>query len=214
MSISQISNWKKLKRNGNFRKRVKDSYQRIINLSKDTDNQIVARSSSTAKLESISTDLEHQNVNSSSSESHGLQLELGTYDKGSANVELVDLSDEEDTTELSEISKNIKVNQRIRLWASCNISHFALRELFIILNDRIPNLLPKDPRTLLQTARKINLIKMTNGYYWHFRLKINLLRLLENVSTSLDSISLNINLDGLPIFKFQKRILADTMQCS
>ncbi|CAH0549885.1 unnamed protein product [Brassicogethes aeneus] len=110
MSSSQISNWKKLKH---------------------TDNQIVVTSSSTAKLESISTDLEHQNVNSSSSESHGLQLELGTYDKRSANVELVDSSDEEDTTELSEISKNIKVNQRIRLWAtSCNISHFALRELF------------------------------------------------------------------------------------
>lgn len=42
------------------------------------------------------------------------------------------------------------------MWAtSFNIHHSALRELFVIWNQAIPNLLPADPRTFLNTPQQI-----------------------------------------------------------
>ena len=66
-----------------------------------------------------------------------------------------------------------------------------------------PNLLPLDPRTLLKTPTKITYYELSNGKYWHN----GFANCLRNYFISIEEsklISININIDGLPIFKSSK----------
>lgn len=162
LSSRPISHWKKVKRSGNFKKKVRDNYKRILNLN-------VQRVNTTAQTTGR-VDLGKLVYDSSSEHDEPIthSKEYNQYSESYYNtVESSD--DEENTLELTEINKNIEANKKIKVWATTfNVSHSALRELFKIFNERIPNILPKDPRTLLNTAREINnLVKMENGYYWH-----------------------------------------------
>lgn len=83
--------------------------------------------------------------------------------------------------------------------------HSALKDLFKIWNKRLPNVLPQDPRTLMQTPPKINIVKVGDGQYWHRGLKLSLESIFQaNETVKASSISLNINIDGLPIYKSSK----------
>jgi len=116
----------------------------------------------------------------------------------------MDIDDENLMPSLSEIDKQIKIKEQLKIWAtSFNINHSALRELFVIWNLAIPNLLPTDPRTFLNTPHQVNLVTMENGSYWHNGLISNLTICLQKYF-HLESISLNINMDGLPIYKSSK----------
>ena len=97
----------------------------------------------------------------------------------------------------------------MKVWAlQNNIPQKSLKELLKICNRYTPNLLPSDPRTLLQTPSTImNLNNMvqtgsspTDGQYWHHGLELCLKQCFRNIKQSL-KISININIDGLPIFK-------------
>lgn len=81
-----------------------------------------------------------------------------------------------------------------------------MKELLAIYNysykKDILQKLPNDPRTLLSTPQKIeSIVPMDGGSYWHLGIKY----CLESYFKSLDiSISLNINIDGIPIYKSSK----------
>lgn len=96
---------------------------------------------------------------------------------------------------------------RLSEWAlKFNIAHQAIRSLLTICSEHynliIPSQIPKDPRTLLQTPRESNISQMgTNGFFWYSGLKENLNNVLKAHITTDTSISLNINIDGLPLFK-------------
>lgn len=179
------STWKNRKRSGYFRKKIKLNYNRILSgtvTSEHTQNNSDVEESA------------NRNLNTNNDSSSGSSA-------GFSNV-LEPINDNDDNTILSEISKNCRTVEQIRSWAvSFNINHAALTELLKIFNERIPNILPNDPRTLLYTIRKVNLIKMQDGVYWHHGLKCNLQTVLENTKTALKVINLNINVDGLPIYK-------------
>lgn len=121
----------------------------------------------------------------------------------SANEEYMDTS-EGNLTSLTEYEKNNQIKVKLKMWTtSFNINHTALKDLFEIWNMAIPNLLPMDPRTFLNTPQIINLVKLENGTYWHNGLKSNLIISLQKYP-HITSISLNINVDGLPIYKSSK----------
>lgn len=113
-------------------------------------------------------------------------------------------ADDEDGFYTNEIAKNMKLRANIVKWALENsITHNALKGITNIINNHCGSpVLSKDPRTLLRTPRDIQDIQKIgeNQYYWHNGLQYCLENLLCNVSKPL-TISLNINLDGLPIYK-------------
>lgn len=104
--------------------------------------------------------------------------------------------------ELDNIEKNRNVRGEMEKWAiNNNISHIALKELLQIWNNPFPNILPSDPRTLLSTPVVIELYNMGSGKYWHCGLIMK--TIFQDISRPV-SVSLNINIDGLPLFKSAK----------
>ena len=96
------------------------------------------------------------------------------------------------------------------LWASQNnISVVALSGLLSLLRVFHPSL-PKDPRTLMKTPRESNITAVEGGAYFHFGIVESLSKskdLLYFLSHSQShhvgphNISLQVNIDGLPLFK-------------
>jgi hypothetical protein len=114
-------------------------------------------------------------------------------------------SDSESSDDISEKDSDDDNNfqMNLREWVlQFNISHAAFRHLATILNKRLPYVLPKDPRTLLKTdTKKLNVTPVGCGNYWHNGLIKHLVFFLERVNYTNDTISLLVNIDGLPIYK-------------
>lgn len=82
-----------------------------------------------------------------------------------------------------------------------NISQRALRALIQMLkisyNDKK---LPKDPCTIMKTPRSVEVTKMIDGSeYWHQGLEMCLRNCFKDFSED-ENISINLNIDGLPLF--------------
>lgn len=101
---------------------------------------------------------------------------------------------------------NDKLRSNLSKWAvEYNIPHVALNSLLNILNKKLKNVLPSDGRTLLQTNKAdVDIICSAPREYWHYGLKKCLKNIIEELSVPPDEISLNINIDGLPVFKSSK----------
>ncbi|XP_026826291.1 uncharacterized protein LOC113562136 [Ooceraea biroi] len=120
------------------------------------------------------------------------------------NVESSDNDDAlEDVLEDAE-AKCIDLREALQEWAlTFNICHNALKALLnIVIPAKISNM-PRDPRTLLETPRTVDTIKMGNGQYWHNGLQTCLEKCLSHVENPMD-IALNFNIDELPIHKNSK----------
>lgn len=112
-------------------------------------------------------------------------------------------SDEEDDAEVENVEEqNQTLRDRLRNWALLhNIKQDALKDLLGFLNDRIPDVLPKDPRTLLKTLQHVARQIIGDGQlYWHNGLATCIRNLFANVDKSMD-LSIIINMDGLPVHK-------------
>lgn len=119
------------------------------------------------------------------------------------------VSDAEDDTDfpLDEIARSTELRSDIAAWSlSHNITHGALRDIAAVINKFAgKNLLPKDARTLLQTPRTVEIRPLGNDqYYWHNGLKFCLENLFAGISNSI-TISLNFNMDGLPLFESARK---------
>nr|CAI5848798.1 unnamed protein product [Callosobruchus analis] len=89
----------------------------------------------------------------------------------------------------------------IKAWAlKHNIKHVAIKDLLEILNKNTDVRFPKDPRTFLATPCETNIWDIAGGQYWHNGLTKRLQEIFRDTKKSQD-ISININIDGLPIFK-------------
>ncbi|CAH0405510.1 unnamed protein product [Chilo suppressalis] len=92
--------------------------------------------------------------------------------------------------------------KKIRTWANENrIPHSALNKLSNIINEFKPGTLPSDARTFLCTPVNVILKNVEGGQYWHNGIAKPLKSILLNWTDIPDMISININVDGLPIFK-------------
>lgn len=83
-----------------------------------------------------------------------------------------------------------------------NISHAALRALLAILRKSYKDVsLPKDARTVMKTPRSIETFKLgeDGAEHWHQGLATCLNMHFKNLAED-TAISININIDGLPLF--------------
>ena len=100
---------------------------------------------------------------------------------------------------------DVSLENELKTWASSfQIPHSALQSLLSTLRVHHP-FLPKDPRTLLKTSTYYNVIDIDGGSYFHFGIASSLLRLLQDMpnleATYIDSVLVQFNIDGLPLFK-------------
>lgn len=108
---------------------------------------------------------------------------------------------------LNELNKSIQhleeFESSLRVWAmNNNITHSALSQLLVILNNHTYHNLPLDARTLLKTSRLplYNLTEIGNGSFWYYGLEKCILNMVEE-QYDVDTLELLINIDGLPIAK-------------
>lgn len=225
-----ISTWKKIKRSGNFRRKVKTRLENMMHQANnksiiDIDRQIngnvlenfILRSTTSTDVSSGNiSDLEVDNAESIGNGNRQQDKEVFDSDEEAVKevrdhwcTELQEEEGEEQIQEnrITELEKDLVVRSRIRRWAtSFRINHMALKEMLSIWNERLPNIMPADPRTLLNTPRQIVIRTLDyNGLYWHQGLHFCIEKLLRNLQHVPSTISLNINVDGLPVYKSSKQ---------
>ena len=134
-----------------------------------------------------------------------LPCDIDSYDVDSCNGWRWSNSDSESEMDeylaTDEVTDSLEYN--LGEWSIANnITHTALRSLLDMLRPYHPSL-PKDPRTLLRTPTKHNIRNINGGQYCHIGLELGLANLvLKSNSLSLcDQLELQINVDGIPLFK-------------
>lgn len=89
------------------------------------------------------------------------------------------------------------------MWARLNnIPQVTLGELLTILRNYYPPL-PKNPRTLLSTGKVHGIKEISGGSCYHFGIESCLIQQLKSNTklTNSEILNLQINTDGLPLFK-------------
>lgn len=81
---------------------------------------------------------------------------------------------------------------------------FHKLQLNVILKKRIPCIVALDPRTLLKSKKDIQITLIDDGRYWHNGLIESLETILQNLNDKPKCVSLNVNIDGLPLFNSSK----------
>lgn len=115
---------------------------------------------------------------------------------------------------------DIKPSKFLRHWAlKYNVSHDALRDLLVFLENSSNMNLPKDPRTLLRTPKSVTKFSLSNGECVYFdirtlitnRLKTGIKKssipIVQTIESQLkcNLISIAVGIDGLPITKSTKK---------
>ncbi|XP_043241159.1 uncharacterized protein LOC122391391 isoform X2 [Amphibalanus amphitrite] len=99
----------------------------------------------------------------------------------------------------------------LREWAMKHgISHMAVTDLLHILSEVPVPGIPTSARTLLKTERCIDVKKKAGGDYFYFGIKETLQTIanhLEHTSSSMSTLSLQLNIDGLPLFRSSRTCL-------
>ena len=110
--------------------------------------------------------------------------------------------DEERKMEIDFEESGENISSDTAEWASKNlITHTALRELLVILQNHWHSDLPRDPRTLLKVPRIIVSTQKCGGDYVYLSLRSIVLNYLSNPANNFHIVELVINIDGLPLFK-------------
>lgn len=119
----------------------------------------------------------------------------------------VDSDDEDNNDENANDEPTLR--DKLATWAlRFNVSHAQLSALLEILKPSHPDL-PKDPRTLLSTSQHVKTVSVAGGDYYYFGVAYWLQIILNKCSFVGDvkQITLNINIDGIPLFKSSKTCL-------
>jgi hypothetical protein len=103
-------------------------------------------------------------------------------------------SDDDNETEES-------LTESLANWATTyRVQQAAIGSLLTILKPLFPAI-PKDPRTLLKTATQYSINPVGGGEYCHIGLSKGISALLGRYPHTVDRIELQINVDGIPLFK-------------
>lgn len=121
------------------------------------------------------------------------------------NVEQTPNPQNENTRVENENNAESKLKTDLRDWASKHrISKHAIDDLLAILNSKRSfaiECLPKNHRTLQKTQTNIEIKEnVAGGCYWHNGLEKCLMQIFSNLDRDI-KISLNFNIDGLPLYK-------------
>lgn len=122
-------------------------------------------------------------------------------DSSDEDIALVDLQSE------SEEEEPTSLRQDLAVWAKeTRQTHLSGNQLLAILRKHGHNL-PKDYRTLMETPRVVDSKKKCNGEYIYYGLKSGIRDYLEECPSLTGAVMLDINIDGLPIFKSSQKQL-------
>ena len=112
------------------------------------------------------------------------------------------VEEEENVADDIDNEEGISLRDNLASWACRNnLSRSCVNELLEVL--RQSNLdLPKDARTLLQTPKHVEIKDKFGGKFIYLGIKDEMERfILKNNLTSNDTVFMNVNVDGLPLFK-------------
>ena len=114
-------------------------------------------------------------------------------------------NDSDDNFDTDIVDKDVYLSHGLAAWASdFNIPHVALAMLLALLRALHPHL-PKNPRTLLGTAKQYQVQSISGGSYYHFGIAASIKKAISVVEVSghkdSQSIAMQLNIDGLPLFK-------------
>lgn len=202
-------NWAKYKSSGTYRRAVKRNVERIHSDSVGDGTKTQVSTKKTLNAETNRPHDDHFTTNFALDSGPQIGDNFNTLNEDRVNR----ANEDEDTwdfhynfeeKEFDDIEMDTNVRHEMKKWAiTNNISHVALKEVLQIWNNRIPNILPSDPRTLLNTPATIEIYNMGSGKYWHCGL-ISCLKIVFQDISEPAFISLNVNIDGLPLFKSTK----------
>lgn len=215
-----IKPWKKQKRTGGIKRKLKKAYSQrelteqniILQGHGQPNSKLVSPSCNKCSVESKL--LDHDEIANICAEDMYVGLE--TCGEGSVQAEsgimeqsmdnYSEIVESESSSDEDEANLNLLFRNNIKKWAiDKNISQSALKKLIQIINGRFPDLLPQDPRTILRTATEVNIKSIEiDCEYWHNGLLHQLITLFDNMLDIPDILSLVINFDGLPIYKSSK----------
>lgn len=194
--------WKKIKNSGNFKRKIQKKYLKILVTAVDT-------SVDATNIEDIVSETPHVTGNTGQCDPSNERLVNWTPCQGPQITEpgksTQSLPQHDEFPRFpDEKIKNDLLYTDLQKWAvSFNIKQNALKDLLLILNNRFPNVLPKDPRTFLKTDQTIHIQPMGDGQYWHNGFVESLTQVFPLIH-QFSHISIKINIDGLPIYKSSK----------
>lgn len=168
--LKKMSTWKTFKASGSYKRKVRENI-RQIHCSSSPQNNVTSH----AQHHSAMTP---ENCGPAYLESKELEdvIMHGDISRGTKDVnvpiqvypEVID-QDPSNTSENQEdeAAADMELLKDLKLWAlTFNIRHTAVKELLTILNRRLSDTLPQDPRTLLKTTQTILLNPVGDGHYW------------------------------------------------
>lgn len=190
-----MDSWKNFKRSGNFRRKVSRKLRAIKNCrneplaSRDTNQH--PEDTAAAAFFNISP-----SVNEVINEVMDVELE---------EIRVNWENEFDQPSEPSQMEKLITLKNDVIQWAlKYRSSHESVRAICKVINKCFGKVLPEDARTLLKTPKKVELMELGNGHYWHNGVQ-NCLTMVFKNHTAPSTISLNINMDGLPIYNSSKK---------
>ena len=125
----------------------------------------------------------------------GVNVKMGS--RWSDDSDLNSESDDE-----TEDIKGNTLRQDLAKWAvSNNVPHASISGLLVVLRKHNISNVPIDPRTLLKTPMQYVVRSVSGGQYSHVGLSNGLCKIVDNDKFGLTHLSLQINIDGIPLFK-------------
>lgn len=130
------------------------------------------------------------------------QLNVNKLKQTMKNNESASVSNEHTSSSNHCLSDRLSnLSSKLRTWAiEKNINKRAITALLKILRSFGLTSLPEDSRTLLETPRKVDIVELAGGKYWHNGLKNCMTQVFGQLSSNM-CVEININFDGLPLFK-------------
>lgn len=195
-SANLYNMFKKVKRQGNFRRKIKNQLHNILNHS-SVNRGIVASDSvidnhmpEKMNIEAPALECEEIELNNLMCDDSDIECEQSDFDGC--------LRDGDYGNDYSDIQ--LIFREKLSKWAiNVGANHYQVRELLAVCNETLPFKLPVDPRTIFGTPKSVSVQDIAGGQYWHRGLIECLHSKLKRVNVPPSKISLNINMDGLPI---------------
>lgn len=200
-----MNKWKQYKKSGSFsRSRLKYLRPRHSTASVDKKKEQLPSCSSSAHDYPAVNDLVNDSIgDTKDNEGEGEHVEDDDYFSPDEYADEYTYTSEA----FFENYKDLSFLMFLRLWAvNFNIRQSALKVLIWKLNKTFDAQLPKDPRTLMGTISNVSesIINSCGGQYWHQGIEKCLRYCLSNLQNAV-TVSININIDGLPIYNNGKQ---------
>lgn len=182
--------------------RLRRKYQRVIRPVRHDISQVEANESVTIEIEHCASELDVGNnsmiVNEVDSSSDEDVQELD-YETAHHPQDVDDIGQWNDV--IASVKTQDEMKEAIATWSiEFNIRSRAMSALLSILCKALP-FLPKDPKTLRQTMKRVEVKEIAGGKYVYQGVRQGLERYVQAYTDTLDTLHININVDGIPLFK-------------